>query len=144
MVLNGRDQFVGSDGRALERALAEDARRSHLDLHIVSSVPSPSGVDVTFAVNGSLLHPLDVMAVVTDDADRSNVLRGENSGRSLQHVSVARVLARVASVKAAGQQTVHFSLPNGLKLDDGTGHHIVLFAQEPHQGAIAAADTRAL
>src|SRR6202789_2709040 len=27
MVLNGRDQFVGSDGPALERALRDDARR---------------------------------------------------------------------------------------------------------------------
>jgi hypothetical protein len=144
MVLNGRDQFVGSDGRALQRALAEDARRSRLDLHILSFTRSSSGVDLTFAVNGSPSHPLDVVAVVTDDADRSNVLRGENSGRSLQHVSVARVLVRVATIKAAGEQTVHVSLPDGLQLDGGTGHHLVLFAQEPHQGEILGADTRAL
>jgi hypothetical protein len=35
---------------------------------------------------------LKIMAAMTDDADRSNVLLGENSGRVLQHVAVARTL----------------------------------------------------
>lgn len=39
MVVNGCDQFVGSDGGALERALRDDARRDHLALRIISSLP---------------------------------------------------------------------------------------------------------
>src|ERR1700745_391752 len=88
MVLNGRDQFVGSDGAALERALRDDARREHFGLRILSSVPEGAGIDVKFAFAGNPMKPMDILAVMADDADRSNVLRGENGGRKLQHVSV--------------------------------------------------------
>jgi hypothetical protein len=143
MVLNGRDQFVGSDGPALERALRDDARRGHFALHIISSAPASDGIDVKFAFAGNPSKPLDIIAVVSDDTDRSNVLRGENGGRQLQHVSVARSMGRVATVKTDGEQSVHVSLPEGI-LAGAPGHHLILFAQEPHQGAILGAATAAL
>ncbi len=144
MVMNGRDQFVGSDGGALERALRDDARRDHLALRIISSSASASGVDVRFAVTGHLPKPLDVVAVLTDDTDRSNVLRGENDGRLLQHVSVARSLTRVATIKEDVEESIHVPLPDGFQLGGGAGHHLILFAQEPHQGAILGATAMAL
>ena len=140
MVLNGRDQFVGSDGPALERALGDDAGREHIALHIISSTPTSEGIDVKFAFAGNPSKPLDVMAVLADDSDRSNVLRGENSGRLLQHVSVARSMTRVATARD-GEQSVHVSFPEGLSTRSGSGHHLILFAQEPHQGAILGATT---
>lgn len=76
-----------------------------------------------------------------DDADRSNVLRKENSGRQLQHVSVARSLARVAAVKGNADQSVHVTFPDDYRFDGGSGHHLVLFAQEQHQGGIVGAVT---
>jgi len=141
MVLNGRDQFVGSNGGALQHALLDDSRRSHLDLSILSSNRTPSGVDVTFSLKQPVAKPLDIIAVLADDADRSNVLRGENGGRLLQHVSVARSLTRVATVKGDSEQSVHLPLPDGLEADSNSGHHLILFAQEPHQGAILGAAT---
>ena len=97
-----------------------------------------------FSVAGESSKPLDIVAVLTDDADQSNVLHGENDGRLLQHVSVARSLVRVATVKGAAQQSVHIAFPNGFHLDSGSGHHLILFAQQQHQGAIEAAATTAL
>jgi hypothetical protein len=144
MVLNGRDQFVGSDGSALERALRDDTRREHVALHIVSSTNNSDGVDVRFSVAGKPSKALDIIAVLSDDADRSYVLRGENSGRQLQHVSVARSLARVATLRDDGEQSVHVSLPRGFAANGSGGHHLILFAQEPHQGAILGAATMPL
>ncbi|QNI32732.1 DUF1223 domain-containing protein [Alloacidobacterium dinghuense] len=144
MVLNGRDQFVGSDGPALERALRDDARREHLKLRIVSSALTSEGIDVKFAFAGNPSKPLGVIAVLADDTDRSNVLRGENSGRQLQHVSVARSLARVATVRDEGEQLIHVSFPEGLSRSSGSGHHLILFAQESHRGAILGAATMPL
>jgi hypothetical protein len=141
MVLNGRDQFVGSDGSALERALRDDARREHLELRIVSSAPTTEGIDVKFALTGNPSKPLDIIAVLADDTDRSNVLRGENSGRQLQHVSVARSMTRVATVRDDGEHSVHVSFPEGFSTSSGTGHHLILFAQEQRQGAILGATT---
>ena len=141
MVLNGRDQFVGSDGPALESALRDDARREHIALHIISSTPTSEGIDVKYAVAGNPSKPLDIIAVLADDSDRSNVLRGENSGRLLQHVSVARSMARVATARGDGEQSVHVAFPEGLSTRGDSGHHLILFAQEPNQGAILGAST---
>ena len=142
IVLNGREQFVGSDAGALERALRDDARRSHLHLSIVSSALSSSGLDVRLSLAGERSRPLDILAVLTDDADQSNVLRGENGGRLVQHVSVARLLTRVTTIRGDGEQSVHVTVPNGFQ--PGTGHHLILFAQEQHQGAILGAATTPL
>jgi hypothetical protein len=140
MVLNGRDQFVGSDGSTLNRALRDDTQREHVVLRIVSSTNGSDGVDVKFSVAGKPSKPLDIIAVLADDTDRSNVLRGENGGRQLQHVSVARSLTRVATLRDDGEQSVHVSLPGGFS-GNGAGHHLILFAQEPHQRAILGAAT---
>ncbi len=141
MVLNGRDQFVGSNGSALEQALLADVHRKHADLTIVSSVRQADGLDLRFSLAGTASKALEIVAVFTDDTDRSNVLRGENSGRSLQHVSVARSLSRIATVNGDTDRSVHVSFPEGFQQGANSGHHLVLFAQEPHQGAIVGAAT---
>ena len=141
MVLNGREQFVGSDAGALEQALRDDARHPHLVLSILSSTLSSSRVDVKFSLAGETSRPLDIFAVLTDDADQSNVLGGENGGRLLQHVSVARSLTRVAMVQGDGEQSVHIVLPEGFQPGSGSGHHLILLAQEQHLGAIVGAAT---
>jgi hypothetical protein len=144
MVVNGREQFVGGNSAALTSALHHDALRSHPDFTIASSTLSQNGIDATFSFSGQIKKPLDVIAVVTDDADRSNVLRGENSGRLLEHVSVARSLVRVATVTEDAKKSIHLPLPDGLKPISGSGHHLVLFVQEAHQGPIIGAAIAAL
>lgn len=139
MVVNGREQFVGSDVGALQKALRDEERYSHLDLSIPSFTLTSSGLDVKFALAGKTSRPLDIFAVLTDDADRSSVLRGENGGRLLQHVAVARSLVRLATVRGAARQSIHLALPDGFHLDGVSGHHLILFAQQQHQGAIEAA-----
>jgi hypothetical protein len=44
-------------------------------------------------------------------------------------------------VIAVSAQAVHLSFPEGLSAIIGAGHHLILFAQEPHQGAIVGATT---
>ena len=96
-----------------------------------------------FSFSGHTSKPLDVVAVLTDDADRSNVLRGENSGRLLAHISVARSLTKVATLAGDAEKSIHLSLPEGFQMA-GPGHHLVLFVQEAHQGAIIGAATASL
>jgi hypothetical protein len=141
MVLNGHDQFVGSNGAALEQALRNDSQRKHMDLQILSAKREGEQLTLKFAFKGpAQSRPLDLIAVLTDDVDRSDVLRGENSGRSLQHVAVARSLTRVGIVNGDSEQSTHVSLPEGFH-GSASGHHLVLFALEQKQGAIVAAAT---
>ncbi len=96
-------------------------------------------MDLTFFLTGSPAKQMEIVAIFTDDMDRSNVLRGENSGRSLQHVSVARGLFRIATVNGDTERSVHLPLPESFQHGGGSGHHLVVFAQEPHQGPIVGA-----
>ncbi len=141
MVLNGREQFLGSDAAALQRALLADAKRPHAQLKIEAVARKEDGAELTFSLSGSGSRQLDIIALLTDNLDHSSVLRGENVGRSLEHVSVARSLARVAVVRGDGEQSIHLSFRKDLENERISKHHLVVIAQEPGQGAILAAAT---
>jgi hypothetical protein len=144
MVVNGSEQFVGSDRSSLERALQrEQAQASTADVRIVSASVLGGKLDVTFSANGDKsAHGAEILAVLTDDLDQSNVLRGENSGRSLSHVAVARKMVRVGKLQAGEQQTMELPLPASFQQKQG--HHLVLFAQAAGQGSILGADAVAI
>jgi hypothetical protein len=79
---------------------------------------------------------------LVDDVDRSNVLRGENSGRELTHVAVARALAPLGALHEAEQRSITLPLPPSFHSNAGTGHHLVLFAQQNGAGAVIGTDTK--
>jgi hypothetical protein len=145
MVIDGQEQIVGSDAAALMHALAAESGEKQIDLRIVSDEISGGALTVRFTAQGtSAGHALDVIAVVTDDKDRSNVLRGENAGRALQHVAVARVLMQLATIHGDGEQTVRIALPPQALAETGAGHHLILFAQRGQAGPVMGIDTKPL
>jgi hypothetical protein len=81
------------------------------------------------------------MAVLADDLDQSSVLRGENSGRTLTHVAVARLLAHIATVHTASEHSVQVQLPASFDTRKG-GHHLILFAQTPGLGPVLGTDSK--
>ena len=144
MVVNGAEQFVGSDRAAFVQAVQkEQQEQSPISLRILSVSVDGHKLTVNFAAGGDVpAHGADVFAVLADDSDRSSVLRGENSGQTLAHVSVARSISRVAKLKAAGEQTVQIPIPSSFQTSPG--HHLILFAQLPGNGRVLGADTRPL
>ena len=144
MVVNGTEQFTGSDQAALQRALEkEDSQPSPMALTITSAKPADGKLAITFNATGDVpTHGIELMAVLVDDADTSSVLRGENSGHTLTHVAVARSLTRIATLKAPASQTAQLPLPP--KFDATQPHHLILFAQLKDQGRVLAVDTTPL
>jgi hypothetical protein len=144
MVVNGTEQFVGSDKSSLVDAIRkEQGHASHIDLRIISLSFAGNSLTVNFsAVGDASTRSADIIAVLADDTGRSSVLRGENSGRALSHVAVARSLSRVAKLQATEQQTVQIPLPPSIRTTQG--HHLILFAQAPGNGPILGADSRPL
>jgi hypothetical protein len=114
-----------------------------LSLRIVSLSVAQNMLTVNFSASGDLpAHGADLIAVLADDSDRSSVLHGENSGRMLAHVAVARSIARVAKIQAAGERTVQIPIPASFQ--NTRGHHLILFAQTPGNGRVLGTDTRPL
>ena len=144
MVVNGAEQFVGSDRAAFVQAVQkEQQQQSPISLRILSVSVDGHKLTVNFSTSGDMpAHGADLFAVLADDSDRSSVLRGENSGQTLAHVSVARSFSRVAKLKAAGEQTVQIAIPSSFQATPG--HHLILFAQLPGNGRVLGADSRPL
>jgi hypothetical protein len=145
MVVNGREQFVGSDSRQLQAALATESQRKQISLRIDSAQIKNNSVTFSYtATDFPAKSALQLVAVLVDDADQSSVLRGENSGRKLTHVAVARALAPLGDLHEAVQHTTTLPLPPSFLSSPGTGHHLVLFLQQGRGGPVVGIDTKAI
>ncbi len=141
MVVNGRVQFVGSNRRALQSALEREAKREQIALHIDSARLTGSSVTFSYtAANLPVNSSLQLFAVLVDDVDQSHVWRGENSGRDLTHVAVARKLAHLGTLKNSQQRSVKLRLPPSFLSGAGTGHHLIVFAQQRGVGGVEGID----
>jgi hypothetical protein len=144
MVINGAEQIVGSDRAALLRAVEkEEEQPPRMALRILSVEAGRSGWNVHFSASGELpAHGVDVIAVLADDSDRSSVLHGENSGRTLAHVAVARSMSRIAKLQTAGEGTAQIPIPSSFQASQA--HHLILFAQTPGDGRVLGTATKPL
>ncbi len=142
MVVGGTEQVVGSDRAGVDRAIRKAAQQdSSVSIHILEVKPQGNRLQISYTTTGET-KGADLIAVLTDDLDQSSVQRGENSGRTLSHVSVARSFTRVGKAPATSEQSTSVPLPANLRA--GAGHHLILFLQAAGQGRVLAVDTKPL
>jgi hypothetical protein len=124
MVIDGREQALGNDPAAVQKAIARAAARpkAPLRLTVASGV-----VTVGFAGNGEL------WIAVADDSAVSNVTRGENQGRTLPHVAVVRTL------KSAGKLN---GVEKTVRVEAGEASRIVAFVTDGSGRVIAISSAR--
>lgn len=143
VVVNGEQDVLGSDGSAILRAIRAQARPSPVTVHINSAVLSGNALAVTFSVTGEAhAGSIDIIAAIVDDTAASHVLHGENSGRLLAHVSVARSITRIATLKAIPARTLSANLATSAQ-QPNSGHHLILFAQAAGQGRVFSVESKA-
>jgi hypothetical protein len=141
-VVNGQLQLVGSDGRGLLRAVREAATGA-VTLHVDGTKVQDGKIEVAYSVSGSVPAGAEVWAAVADDMATSQVLRGENGGRKLVHVAVARSLTRVGKA-GGGTATASLESPEVLRGQQKTGRHVVLFVQGRGYGKVLAVESQEL
>lgn len=140
VVVNGTEQMVGSSKTEILRALQRPTADTGVSVHILAAVQKQGVLRLSFSSSATVSG--DIFAAVTDDVFQTDVKRGENAGRTLTHVAVARALVRVAPLSSNTRADVELALPGNFK---ATGsHHVVLFAQAKGAGRVLSVDTTRL
>jgi hypothetical protein len=113
-VVDGSIELVGSDRAKLVRAVESAATKAKISLMLEGVQWSGDAVIARISA-ASEVPPATLVVALADDSDKSNVLRGENGGRGLQHVSVVRNLVELRRIKGAvNQQPIRINLPSGI------------------------------
>jgi len=128
MVVDGAAQFVGSDGRQALSAIGSAAQLEKLNIRVQRS-GAGIHVDIDPAPRGG-----DVYLALAQNSASSQVLRGENQGRSLHHVAVVRRMEQIG--KWNGRKPFSKDVPSA---DGDLALRAVAFVQEPGTGRISGA-----
>jgi hypothetical protein len=134
MVVDGVQEFVGSDARALVRAIGDAAKRGpKLPLRLSIGEPQgrPRRLSIAFEA-AALPAGVELIVAITQNGVASNVTRGENGGRRLEHDSVVRWW------KPFPADTRQVELPD-VVVSGGGDTAVVVFAQEKRSRRVVAA-----
>jgi len=99
-VVNGRYELVGSREQALHEAIRKAAKMPRAAVSIVQSVNDSLKVRVSSLPAGTAAA--EVLLLLTESALATNVGRGENAGRLIQHAPVVRALRSLGPVTTDG------------------------------------------
>jgi hypothetical protein len=142
MVVDGAEQLVGSDSSALARAVVHAASTPKANLDLEN--PQWKNGVVDFAVRVPAGAKGSLVAVLAQNAAHSQVVRGENAGRTLHHVAVARVLKDFGEGSADGRALQlpadHSSI--GVKIEGPL--RLIVFLVNPGNGHVLAVGEQTL
>lgn len=135
MVVAGRQQFVGSDRRALRSALENAAKAQPAADVTIEATRNANTLTARVHAGVRSNQEHDLIVVVTENGAVTKVERGENRGRTLASDAIVRKLVRVGTVaNGAADKTVSVALDPSWK--DITA---VAFLQDAKTLAIDAA-----
>ncbi len=123
MVVDGREELVGSDERSARRAIEAAAKRPGAFVRVQPAEAGAVRVTVAGAEGAA-----DVVLVLTEDPPASDVTRGENAGKTLAHVAVVKELRVLGKTDARGRFDTRASAARS--------GHLVAFAQDHASGRI--------
>lgn len=114
LVIDGRLQCIGSDLSDVRRQIRRAAEAAKADVRLAATRPRAGGtsvsVDVVLPDGVTLDGPADILVAVVEDGLVTEVPRGENRGRTLEHNAVVRHLEAVGDVPAR-KSTVSVTAP---------------------------------
>jgi hypothetical protein len=137
MVVNGSEQFVGSDVEQSDRVIAESLAQAPTGaaLTIHAAQRDAGRLRVDYELSGAQGGE-SLIVVLARDSGTKDVTRGENAGRKLSHRNIVRSLQHVAKPSGRGEVDVKLSTDSA-----GTPHRLIAFLQNDETLAIRAAAT---
>lgn len=143
MVVDGTNEFVGSDPSRADKAFAKALQRPKISVQLSGVSADSSNVLHAHLETGTLdptfgAREAEAYIALALDRAESDVSAGENSGHKLSHVSVVRSFTKVGVLKRGEglAQDVQLKLPEGTS---GSSFRAVAFIQERGQGRVLGA-----
>jgi len=138
LVVDGRYGLVGSDEREVTDAIQKAIRERKIPIAISKASHDGNQVTAHIELRGDQKFKGGrgvLFVAIADNRAESHVARGENSGRSLTHVAVTRVLKQVGIIDLDSDtaKDVVLSVQSG-----ATGSRLVAFVQDPKSGHVFA------
>ncbi|HEX4019564.1 MAG TPA: DUF1223 domain-containing protein [Acidobacteriaceae bacterium] len=143
MVIDGRYQFVGSNGPAAQAALRQADADPKIPLAI-TSVAQPDSGKVNFHLTaGAPPKKAELFVVAVQNSGVQQVEAGENKGTKMQQAAIARSVRHVATLKPNQNfdGNVVLDLPHDKNVN---GWHLVAFLQQGSGGPILGAASHSI
>ena len=124
LIIDGRQEFVGSDRRAIERALTNAAQQTKPGLEIAVNQTRTTLNLLASGPGRAAQADAELWFVVAEDHLVVDVKRGENANKTLKHSGVVRVLKSAGDAARASSITI--PIEPAWKKDN---LHIIAFVQ---------------
>ena len=135
MIVDGTDQFVGNDthkaGAAVQSAMAEGTLTTQ-----ISGIKADRGKVAAHIETGAAPANAEVFVAFALDHAETQVQRGENGGKKLEHVAILRSLRKVGKVKKGESFADDVNLSTDLSGQPG---RMIVFVQESNLGRVLGA-----
>ena len=132
LVIDGRSQLVGSDGVGAKAAIEKSIRRQKAPV-LLSDVKR-EGNRITLHVEAGQTGA-EVFVAIAENQMSSRVARGENGGRTLNHVAVVRTLTSIGTVAKGGGFSKALDLPVQAGFG-ANGLRVVVFVRDRASGEV--------
>jgi len=137
MIVDGTDQFVGNDAQHALKSITTAAQTPKISLTVTNVTVDGRRVSAEVSAPPSSFKG-DLYAALVDPVDATDVKKGENGGKHLEHAGVVRTMQRIGSLKdlAAGPRKFNLNAPSDAVPG---GMRVVVFAQRSDMGPIVGA-----
>jgi hypothetical protein len=140
MIVNGSEEFVGSDRMRAQKAIeAALARPASVGLSLEPSAAADGGLRVAFRASGHGEGDRVNIALVETGLNVP-VRRGENRGHTLRHENVARVF-RTVRLDASGTGVLDLAIPSDVRREKTS---LVAFVQKAETLQVLGATSAAV
>jgi hypothetical protein len=115
VVVNGKTEFVGSDKNKLDRAIKNELNENTtVTIELSASALNNAAFSVKYTTNADDKNNLNIALVQMQAV--TNVKRGENGGRTLNHINIVRDFKTIDLAKGK-TGNISFNIPKGLTAD---------------------------
>ncbi len=131
MVVDGASEFVGSDSREAASHIASAARHPGITVRLIAVSPDVLRIEIPATPHAMSRGAADVFVAIASNETSTQVLGGENGGRKLHHVAVARGIASIGQIHE-GESFSKEIRPGR----NAGGLRVIVWVQEAGQGQV--------